>query len=355
MRFELSEELEMLRSVVNDFAQSVVAPGAIERDAAERFDRSLFVTMAELGLTGVPIPEAFGGAGVGWLAYVIVMEELAKACTSTASVLAAHTAGAVWPLYRYGGEAERSALLVPLAAGSKLAGAALSGSGGAPLMGTHTYVLNTGVADGYVLFGEHIAASKSEHAAVWVPSDAVGLTSGNALSKLGLRAFPTGELKLAADTTISQANVITQGRRVRSMLREVRTLLALSAAAQSVGIAQGALDAAASYAKTRKQFGTVIGKQQGIMFKLADMSVATEASRLLLYQAAWQLDEGMKNAAAQVQLARKFAARAASMVAREAVQIHGGYGYIEEYQVERMLRDAMTLETAVAVGELAER
>jgi acyl-CoA dehydrogenase len=139
------------------------------------------------------------------------------------------------------------------------------------------------------------------------------------------------------------------------MQREIRTLLALSAAAQSVGIAQGALDAAVSYAKTRKQFGTVIGKQQGIMFKLADMSIATEASRLLVQQAAWQLDEGIQDAAKQIQLARTYAARAATIVARESVQIHGGYGYIEEYQVERMLRDAMTLETAVGVGGLEER
>jgi acyl-CoA dehydrogenase len=352
MRFELPEELEMLRSVVSDFAQSVVAPGAIERDAEERFDRSLFVTLAELGLTGVPIPEAFGGAGVGWLAYVIVLEELAKACASTASVLAAHTAGAVWPLYRYGGKAERSELLIPLAAGRKLAGAALSGSNGAKLISSHPFVLNAGIADGYMLFGEHPCEDQTGLHSVWVPSH---LTGGNALSKLGLRAFPTGGLTLAADTVNLQKKIITQGRRARSMLREVRTLLALSAAAQSVGIAQGALDAAASYAKTRKQFGILIGKQQGIMFKLADMSVATESSRLLLHQAAWQLDEEMKNAAEQVQLARTYAARAATMVAREAVQIHGGYGYIEEYQVERMLRDAMTLETAVGVGGIAER
>ncbi|PWV95227.1 alkylation response protein AidB-like acyl-CoA dehydrogenase [Paenibacillus cellulosilyticus] len=355
MRFELPEELEMLRSVVSDFAQSEVAPGAIERDAAERFDRSLFNQMAELGLTGVPIPETYGGADVGWLAYVIVLEELSKVCASTASVLSAHTAGAVWPLYRYGDEAVRTELLASLTSGNKLAGAGLSNSRTASLLGTHPLVLNAGIADGYLCITNHTSNEQREPIAVWLKNDAIEPSLSAAISKLGLGAFPTGELTLAIPISSSAAKVIAQGRRVRSLLRETRTLFALSSAAQSVGIAQGALDAAASYAKSRKQFGTMIGKQQGIMFKLSDMSIAVEASRLLVRQAAWLLDEGAKDAATQVQLARTYAARSATMAAREAVQIHGGCGYMEEYQVERMLRDAMTLETAVGIGGLVER
>ncbi|GMK37193.1 butyryl-CoA dehydrogenase [Paenibacillus sp. CCS19] len=357
MRFELPDELEMLRSVVRDYAQSEVASGAIERDAHERFDRAVFSKMAELGLTGIPVPETYGGAGVGWLAYVVVLEELAKVCASTASVLAAHTAGAVWPLYRYGDEQVQQEQLVPLASGNKLGGASLvNRRGWTPLLGTHPFVLNAGVADGFLMFAEQVYDDRSEPSALWVESDPIGVTAANIpISKLGLRAFPTGALTLASSEIFPRGKMIAQGKRARGILREVRTRLALSAAAQSVGIAQGALEAAASYAKSRKQFGIPIGKQQGIMFKLADMSIATEASRLLVHQAAWQLDVGMNTAVAQVQLARTHAARSASMVAREALQIHGGYGYIEEFQVERMLRDAMTLETAVGVGGLELR
>ncbi|MBD3919504.1 acyl-CoA dehydrogenase family protein [Paenibacillus sp. PR3] len=358
MRFELPEELEMLRSVVSDFAQSELASGAVERDANGRFDRSVFNQMAELGLTGIPVPEMYGGAGVGWLTYVVVMEELAKVCASSASVLAAHTAGVVWPLFHYGDEAVREELLVPLASGAKLAGTGVTGRKATSLLGTHSFVLNAGVADGYLLFTEEQwGEGIQKPAVVWTQPDPTVEVTTNLISKLGLRSFPTGELTLVPNAANLKKNIIVQGRRVSGMAREIRTMLALSAAAQSVGIAQGALEAAASYAKTRKQFGTPIGRQQGILFKLSDMSIATEASRLLVRQAAWQLDEHINSAAAskQVKLAHTYAVRTATMVAREAVQIHGGYGYIEEYQVERMLRDAMTLETAVGVGGLSKR
>lgn len=357
MRFELPEELEMLRSVVSDFAQSELVSGAIERDANERFDRSVFNAMAELGLTGIPIPETYGGAGVGWLAYVVALEEIAKVCASSASVLAAHTAGAVWPLYRYGDATVREELLVPLASGAKIAGLSVVERTAVPLPGTHPFVLNAGAADGYLLFTEEQAyEDKPKPAVVWTqPNPTVEVTT-SLISKLGLRSFPTGELTLTQSAVNLHKNIIVQGRQVSGMAREIRTMLALSAAAQSVGIAQSALEAAASYSKTRNQFGTPIGRQQGILFKLSDMSIATEASRLLVRQAAWQLDEQINStakAATQVQLARTYAARTATMVAREAVQIHGGYGYIEEYQVERMLRDAMTLETSAGIGGLS--
>lgn len=361
MRFELPDELEMLRSVVRDWAQSELALGAIERDAHERFDRSVFNQMAELGLTGIPVPEACGGAGVGWLAYVVAIEEVAKVCASSASVLAAHTAGAVWPLFRSGHAASHTEpeLVIQLSSGTKLGGASLPNRQWTPLLAMHPSVLNAGAADGYAVFAEHVDADQCKPAVIWVPIDSIEpeAASSALISKLGLRAYPTGAMKLVSNSpiTLPPMNIVMQNKSARSMLREVRTLLLLSAAAQSVGIAQGALEAAASYAKTRKQFGIPIGKQQGIMFKLADMSIATEASRLLVHQAAWQLDEGKNTAAAQIQLARTYAARSAAMVAREAVQIHGGYGYIEEFLVERMLRDAMTLETAIGVGGLEPR
>ena len=359
MRFELPEELEMLRSVVSDFAQSELASGAIERDANERFDRAVFDQMAELGLTGIPVPETYGGAGASWLAYVVVLEEIAKVCASSASVLAAHTAGAGWPLYRYGSEAVREGLLVPLASGAKLAGTCVTKRKAAALLGTHPFVLNAGAADGCLFVTEERGNDGELKPTVeWIPSEPAAAMSTSLTSKLGLRSFPTGRLTLSPRTSDLHKYIIVQGRRVSEVARDVGTMLALSAAAQSVGIAQGALEAAASYAKERKQFGTPIGRQQGILFKLSDMSIATEASRLLVRQAAWQLDEHINTAAkasTQVQLARAYAARSATMVAREAVQIHGGYGYIEEYQVERMLRDAMMLETEVSIGALSQR
>jgi len=366
MRFELPEELEMLRSVVREFAEAEAAPGAAGRDEEERFDRPLFAKLATLGLTGIPIPERYGGSGGGWLAYVIVLEELARVCASTASALAAHTAFAVWPLYRYGSEPMREQWLRPYASGACLAGAGLlqreRGTGSAPndrslyavdeddegigLQGTHPFVVNAGEADAYLLFAPS-RQSRRIYAA-WVQRDAPGLAHGQRINKLGLRSFAAGELSLASCRVPINQTLGRDGRS-REMLQSLAAVGNLSAAAQSVGVAQGALDAASAYAKERKQFGAPIGRQQSILFKLADMSVAAEAARWLVYQAAWRLDEG-SGGGREAALARSYAAESAARAALEAVQIMGGYGYMREFKLERLLRDAKCLETAIAIG-----
>ncbi|WP_127530428.1 acyl-CoA dehydrogenase family protein [Paenibacillus kobensis] len=366
MRFELPEELEMLRSVVREFAEAEVAPGASGRDEEERFDRPLFAKMAALGLTGIPVPERYGGSGGGWLAYAIVLEELSRVCASTASALAAHTSFAVWPLYRYGSDAIREQLLVPFASGASLAGAGLlemarppgllpidqqlyavdENDEGFSLEGTHPFVVNAGEADGYLLF----AASRQSRRlqAAWINRNTDGLTIGKRIHKLGLRSFATGELSLS-ECRVPASHTLGRDGRAREMVQPIATAGMLSAAAQSVGVAQGALDAATAYAKERKQFGAPIGRQQSILFKLADMSVAIEASRWLTYQAAWRLDEGASGEH-EAALARNYAADSAVRAALEGVQIMGGYGYMREYKLERLLRDAKCIETAIAVG-----
>ncbi|GFN31680.1 acyl-CoA dehydrogenase family protein [Paenibacillus xylaniclasticus] len=372
MRFELPEELEMLRLVVREFAETEVAPGASGRDEEERFDRSLFTKMAELGLTGIPVPERYGGSAAGWLAYVIVLEELARVCVSTSAVLAAHTAYTVWPLYRYGSDSIRDRLLQPYASGAQLGGAGLyetsnsaassavelveeqrlnvveEEAGGLVLQGTHPFVLNAGEADGYFILAPSRQTRRLH--ALWLSADAPGLTAGNRHSKLGLRAFATGELLFQA-CRIESGDTVGREGRAREMLQPIKMIAALGAAAQSVGAAQGAMAAATRYAKERKQFGAPIGRQQSILFKLADMSVAAEASRLLVYQAAWRLDQGY-SAVREASLARTYAAEAAVRTALEAVQIMGGYGYMREFKLERLLRDVKCLETALALGGL---
>ncbi len=356
MNFQLSEEHEMLRKMVRDFALEQVAPTAAERDENETFDMNIFKQMAELGLTGIPWPEEYGGAGMDYLAYVITIEELSRVCASTGVVLSAHTSLAGWPIYKYGSEEQKQKYLRPMAEGKKVGAYGLtepgsgSDAGGMKttakldgdayvLNGSKIFITNGGIADTYVVFAVTDPTSKhSGTSAFIVEADTPGFSVGKKEQKLGIRSSPTTEI-MFDNCRVPKENLL--GKEGEGFIIAMKTLDGgrNGIAAQAVGIAQGALDAAVGYAKERVQFGKPIAAQQGVSFKLADMATQTEASRLLTYQAAWLESNDLPYGKASA-MAKLLAGDTAMKVTTEAVQVYGGYGYTKDYPVERYMRDA---------------
>ncbi|MGA9226497.1 MAG: acyl-CoA dehydrogenase family protein, partial [Mesobacillus sp.] len=294
MNFRLSEEHEMIRKMVRDFAKNEVAPTAAERDEEERFDREIFDKMAELGLTGIPWPEEYGGIGSDYLAYCIAVEELSRVCASTGVMLSAHTSLAGWPIFKFGNEEQKQKYLRPMAEGKSIGAYGLTepGSGsdaGAMrttakedgdhyvLNGSKIFITNGGVADIYVVFALTDPTSKHKGTTAFiVESDFPGFSVGKKEKKLGIRSSPTTEI-IFEDCRVPKENIlgeVGEGFKVAMMTLDGGRN---GIAAQAVGIAQGALDAAVGYAKERQQFGKPIAANQGIGFKLADMATSVEA------------------------------------------------------------------------------
>ncbi|MBA4602922.1 acyl-CoA dehydrogenase [Thermoactinomyces mirandus] len=368
MQFQLSEEHEMMRKMVRDFALNEVAPTAAERDEKEVFDRTIFEKMAELGLTGIPFPEEDGGVGADFLSYVITVEELSRVCAATGVTLSAHISLAGWPIYKFGSPDQKERFLRPLAEGSKLGAFGLTEPGsGSDSAGMKT----TGVRDGedYILNGNKIFITNGGEAEIYVvfavtdphlkhkgitafivEKDTPGFSIGKKEKKLGIRSSPTTEIvfedcRIPASQRLGEEG---QGFKIAMMTLDGGRN---GIAAQAVGIAQGALDAALGYAKERKQFGKPIATNQAIQFKLADMATQIEAARLLTYQAAWLESEGLPYGKASA-MAKLFAGDVAMQVTTEAVQIFGGYGYTREYPVERMMRDAKITQIYEGTNEI---
>ncbi|RYG71560.1 acyl-CoA dehydrogenase [Lentibacillus lipolyticus] len=368
MNFQLTEEQEMLRKMVRDFAKNDVEPTAAERDEEERFDRAIFDKMAELGLTGIPWPEEYGGIGADFVSYCIAVEELSRVCASTGVTLSAHLSLASWPIYKYGNAEQKKTFLYRLATGDALGAYALSepGSGSDAasmktvakkdgddyiLNGNKVWITNGGVADLYIVFA--VTDPESKHkgiSAFIVEKGTEGFTFGKKEKKLGIRSSPTTEL-IFENCRVPKENMLGeegQGFKIAmSTLDGGRNGIA----AQALGIAQGALDAAADYAKEREQFGKPIAANQGISFKLADMATDVEASRLLTYQAAWLESEGEPYGKASA-MSKLFAGDAAMRITTEAVQVFGGYGYTKDYPVERYMRDAKITQIYEGTNEI---
>ncbi|UHA61274.1 acyl-CoA dehydrogenase [Metabacillus litoralis] len=356
MYFKLSEEHEMLRKTVRDFAKKEVEPTAAERDEQERFDMDIFRKMADLGLTGIPWSEEYGGIGSDYLAYVIAVEELSRVCASTGVTLSAHTSLAGWPLYKFGNEEQKQKYLKPMALGEKIGAYGLTepGSGSDAggmrtnaredgdyyiLNGSKIFITNGGIADIYIVFAVTDPSSKSKGTTAFiVEKDFEGFSVGKKESKMGIRSSPTTEI-MFEECKVPKENVLGEigdGFKIAMMTLDGGRN---GIAAQAVGIAQGALDAAIAYAKEREQFGKPIAAQQGISFKLADMATNIEAARLLTYQAAW-LESGGLPYGKESAMSKLFAGDTAMKVTTEAVQVFGGYGYTKDYPVERFMRDA---------------
>ncbi|MFD1064553.1 acyl-CoA dehydrogenase [Oceanobacillus locisalsi] len=368
MDFQLSEEQEMLRKMVRDFAENEVEPTAAERDEEERFDRAIFDQMAALGLTGIPWPEEYGGIGSDYLSYCIAVEELSRVCASTGVTLSAHLSLASWPIYQYGNEAQKQNFLQRLAAGEALGAYALSEPGAGSdvvsmkttakkdgtdyiLNGSKVWITNGGVADIYIVFAKTDADREHKGITAFIVEKGTeGFTFGKKEKKLGIRSSPTTEL-IFENCRVPAANVLGEEGEGFKIAMSTLDGGRNGIAAQALGIAQGALDAAAAYAKEREQFGKPIAANQGISFKLADMATEIEAARLLTYQAAW-LESAGKSYGKASAMSKLFAGDAAMRITVEAVQIFGGYGYTKDYPVERYMRDAKITQIYEGTNEI---
>lgn len=368
MNFQLTEEQQMLRKMVRDFAEKEVEPTAAERDEEERFDRSIFDKMAELGLTGIPWPEEYGGIESDYVSYVIAVEELSRVCASTGVTLSAHLSLASWPIFKYGNEQQKKNFLTRLATGEALGAYALSEPGAGSdvasmktvakrdgndyvLSGSKVWITNGGVADIYIVFAKTDPDAKHKGISAFIVEKGTeGFSFGKKEKKLGIRSSPTTEL-IFENCRIPKENML--GAEGDGFKIAMTTLDGgrNGIAAQALGIAQGALDAAVNYAKEREQFGKPIAANQGISFKLADMATEIEAARLLTYQAAWLESEGLPYGKASA-MSKLFAGDTAMKATVEAVQIFGGYGYTKDYPVERYMRDAKITQIYEGTNEI---
>jgi short-chain 2-methylacyl-CoA dehydrogenase len=367
--FALTAEQAQVRDLVREFADQEIAPGAGERDEREELPLDIVRKLGELGICGVPLPEEVGGLGADAVTWALVIEELGRADASVAVTVSVASGLAGGIVARYGTEAQRQRWLPPIAAGEMLAGFGLtepgSGSDAAGLRtraradgdewvidGSKSFITNSGTpVTGFV-----IVACRTEDgdqggiSTILVPSDTPGFRVGPPYRKLGWRSSDTHELSFEGCRVPGDHLVGEQGKGLGQCLAALDDGR-ISIAALSVGLAQGCLDASLAYAKEREAFGRPIGSYEAIAFKLADMSATIDAARLLTYRAAWRKDRGMPYTT-EAAVAKLRASETAVDVAREAIQVHGGYGYTEEFPVARAFRDAKVLEIGEGTSEI---
>ncbi|MFQ5348813.1 MAG: acyl-CoA dehydrogenase family protein [Thermoanaerobaculia bacterium] len=354
--FGLSEEQELLRAEVRRFAEERIRPGAEERDREHRFSEAIARELGEMGLLGVLVDERYGGAGLDKASYVVVVEELARVCPSTAVTVSVTNSVCCWPIAEFGDEEQKQRILPELAGGSCLGGFGLtepgSGSDAASLRttarrdgddwllnGEKAWITNAGVAGYYVVMAKtDPEAGKRGISAFIVPADAPGLSVGAPENKLGLRASRTAPL-VFEDCRIPASNLL--GEPGRGFYVALKTLdhSRLGIAAQAIGIHQRALELACEYARDRVQFGVPIAEHQAVQFMIARISTDLAAARVLTRQAAAAADQRSAAAPRLAAEAKLFAAEAANRACYEALQIHGGNGFCEDYEVARLYRD----------------
>jgi short-chain 2-methylacyl-CoA dehydrogenase len=366
LNFDLDQEHELVRSTVREFAQEQVAPVAEELDRESRFPYELVAGMAELGLMGMTIPEEYGGAGADTLAYAIAVEELTRVDSSVAITMAAHHSLGTLPIFYFGDEEQKQQWLPDLAAGKKLAAFGLTEpDAGSDAGSSRTHAeLRDGewVIDGSKIFitnaGTDITAcvtitartGEDEISNLIVPNGTPGYEISKPMKKLGWRASDTRELSFK-DCAVPEENLLgPRGQGFRQFL-EILDGGRISVAAMGVGLAQGAYDLAYAYAQERKQFGQPISKFQAVQFKLADMATELEAGRALVYKAAWLKDQGRDFALASAQ-AKLYTGELSNRAVNWALQIHGGYGYMDEYPISRLYRDQKILEIGEGTNEV---
>ncbi|MEI3609214.1 MULTISPECIES: acyl-CoA dehydrogenase family protein [unclassified Pseudogracilibacillus] len=369
MNFEFTKEQEMIRQMVRDFANDVIAPRAIEIDRDAKFPKDIFDQMGELGLLGLPIPEEYGGAGADTISYALAVEEIGRVCGSTGLSYAAAVSLGASPINMFGTETQKKTYLQPLAEGRALASFGLTEpNAGSDAGGTKTTAVLEG--DQYVINGEKCFITNASFAetlivtavtgknekgrnvisAFIVPTNTKGVTITSNYDKMGVRGSDTAEIVLE-DVRIPKENLL--GDKEAGFKQFLKTLDGgrISIGALGVGIAQAALDRALAYAKERTQFGKPISSFQAIQFKLANMAMEVELARNMVIKAAWLKDRG-KAFSKEAAYAKLFATETAVRSADEAIQIHGGYGYMREYEVERLLRDAKLLVIGEGTSEV---
>jgi len=368
MDFSLTEEQKMLRTMVRDFAEKELEPIAARIDEEASFPVEQIGKMAELGLAGVTFLEEYGGGGGGKMEEVIVAEELSRVCAAVSTILVASAGLAGYPIFKFSNEEQRQRFVVPLARGEKLACFALteSGAGSDPAAMEATVTKQSG---GYTINGNKIFITNGAEAdivlvfasldrsqgyrgitAFIVEKGTTGFSVGKVEHKLGIRASSTAEL-IFEDCFVPEENRLGEEGKGFRVALEAIDASRTDIAAQGVGIAQGAFDKALAYAKEREQFGQAIANFQAIQWFLADMATSIDSARLLTYRAAYLQDEGLPFIK-EASMAKVYAAEAAMFVTTKALQIHGGYGYIKDYPLERYFRDARILEIYEGTSEM---
>ena len=367
MDFELTDEQELVRSTVREFAEAELAPIAGEIDRDHRFPHEILPKLAELNLMGMPYPEKVGGAGTDYVSYIIAIEEISRACASTGIIFSVHTSLATWPVYKFGTQAQHDKYLPDMTSGRRLGASALPepAAGTDAAAGTATAVLS---GDEYVLNGSKIFITNAPYADVYivfaktdpergargmsafiVEKGTPGFTVGEAEHKLGIRGSSTPPIYFA-DCRIPRDALLGEEGIGFKIAMQTLDGGRIGVSAQALGIAQGALDAAIAYAKERVQFGKPIATLQAIQWMIADMTTEVDAARLLVYRAASRVDKSLPYST-EGAMAKLFASEAATRVAGKAIQIHGGYGYTESYPVERNYRDAKITELYEGTSE----
>ena len=368
MNLELTEEQQLLQKSVREFAEGEVKPLAKEIDETGRFPRDTFKKAAELGLTGVALPENYGGAGMDHISYTIVIEEIARACASTSVILSVQNSLYCDPIYRFGTEEQKQKLLVPFARGEKIGCYALTepqaGSNAAALQtkavrkgdtyvinGTKAWITNGGAADAAIAY-VNTQPEKGEKGitALVVEKGTPGFSVGKEEKKLGIHGTACTEL-VFSDCVVPASNRIGEEGEGYKVALSTLDGGRIGIAAQATGIAQGAFEAALSYAQQRQAFGHPIADFQAIQFMLADMATEIDAARLLARRAAWKQDSEARFSM-EAAIAKLFASEMSTRVAHKAIQIHGGYGYSSEYPVERAYRDARITEIYEGTSEI---
>lgn len=369
MNFEFTKEQEMIRKMVRDFAENVIKPRAIEIDTEAKFPEDIFKQMGELGLMGIPFPEEYGGAGGDTISYALAAEEIAKVCGSTGLSYAAAVSLGASPLYMFGTKEQKQQYLVPLAEGRALGSFGLTEpNAGSDAGGTKTTAVEDG--DDFIINGEKCFITNASFAetliitavtgkndkgrniisAIIVPTNADGVTITSNYDKMGVRGSDTAEIVLD-NVRVPKTNLLGDPKAGFKQFLSTLDGGRISIGALGVGIAQASLDKALNYAKERMQFGKPISSFQAIQFKLADMAMEVELARTMVLKAAW-LKDNNKPFSKEAAYAKLFATETAVRAADQAIQIHGGYGYMREYEVERYLRDAKLLVIGEGTSEI---
>ena len=368
MNFDLTEEQQMIKKMIRAFAVEEVAPGAIDRDRTKAFPKEIFKKLSEMGMMGLPFSEEYGGGGADTTSFAIVTEELSRACASTGITYSAHISLGGAPLNLFGTDEQKKKYLAPICTGESFGAFGLTEpNAGSDAGGTQTTAKEDG--DDFIINGskvyitnasyaKHLAITaitdvkdgKKEISAIIVPTDAEGFTIIDNYDKMGLNASNTTELVLD-NVRVPKENLL--GVRGGGFKQFLVTLDGgrIGIGAMAVGIAQAAFDKALKYAKERKQFGKTLSEFQVTQFKLADMAMKIELARNMVYKAAWLKDEG-RPFTKEAAMCKLYASEIAMEVANEAIQIHGGYGYMKEYEVERYMRDAKLLEIGEGTSEV---
>ncbi len=360
MNFSLTKEQELVKQMVREFAINEVKPIAAEIDVTERFPMENVKKMAKYGMMGIPFSTEFGGAGGDTLSYVLAVEELSKVCGTTGVILSAHTSLGAGAINEHGTQEQKEKYLTPLAKGEKLgafgltepnAGTDAAGQQTTAILdgdhyvinGSKIFITNGGVADTFVIFAMTDKSKGTRGISGFiVEKDFPGFSIGKVEDKLGIRASSTTEL-VFENCIVPKENLL--GKEGKGFSIAMKTLDGgrIGIAAQALGIAEGALEEATTYMKERKQFGRSLSAFQGLQWMVADMDVAIEAARLLVYKAAYKKDKG-ESYTVDAARAKLYAAEVAMDVTSKAVQLFGGYGYTKDYPVERMMRDAKITE-----------